>query len=69
MSCLDQYLSLGNWFCTSCTKKRLQFGLHHIVDGIESVWDVKAEGKQRTNTKILRETKSKFILAVLPSIS
>ncbi|KAI4978759.1 hypothetical protein ZWY2020_015512 [Hordeum vulgare] len=47
MSCLDQYLSLGNWFCTSCTKKRLQFGLHHIVDGIESVWDVKeAEGMQ-----------------------
>uniref|UniRef100_A0A3B6QB37 Chromo domain-containing protein n=1 Tax=Triticum aestivum TaxID=4565 RepID=A0A3B6QB37_WHEAT len=47
MSCLDQYLSLGNWFCTSCTKKRLQSGLHHIVDGIESVWDVKeAEGMQ-----------------------
>ncbi|KAM3297035.1 hypothetical protein ACQJBY_039087 [Aegilops geniculata] len=47
MSCLDQYLSLGNWFCTSCTKKRLQSGLRHIVDGIESVWDVKeAEGMQ-----------------------
>ncbi|KAM0911022.1 hypothetical protein ACQ4PT_013771 [Festuca glaucescens] len=31
----------------SCTKKRFQFGLHSIVDGIESVWDVKeAEGMQ-----------------------
>jgi chromodomain-helicase-DNA-binding protein 3 len=39
-------VSPGIWFCTSCTKKRLQFGLHSIVDEIESVWDVKeAEGK------------------------
>ena len=49
MSCLDpslDYLSPGIWFCTSCTKKRFQFGLHSIVDGIESLWDVKeAEGK------------------------
>jgi hypothetical protein len=39
-------LSPGIWFCTSCTNKRFQFGIHSIVDGIESVWDVKdAEGK------------------------
>ncbi|KAK1660933.1 hypothetical protein QYE76_049092 [Lolium multiflorum] len=52
ISCLDpslEYLSPGIWFCTSCTKKRFQFGLHSIVDGIESVWDVKeAEGMQNS---------------------
>ncbi|CAM0955492.1 unnamed protein product [Alopecurus aequalis] len=52
ISCLDpslKYLSSGIWFCTSCTKKRFQFGLHTIVDGIDSVWDVKkAEGMQNS---------------------
>ncbi|KAM0882858.1 hypothetical protein ACQ4PT_031978 [Festuca glaucescens] len=33
----------------SCTNKRFQFGLHSVVDGIESVWDVKeAEGMQNS---------------------
>uniref|UniRef100_A0ACD5V9H5 Uncharacterized protein n=1 Tax=Avena sativa TaxID=4498 RepID=A0ACD5V9H5_AVESA len=52
ISCLDpslEYLSPGIWFCTSCTDKRFQFGLHSIVDGIESVWDVKeTEGMQNS---------------------
>uniref|UniRef100_A0ACD5Z8I4 Uncharacterized protein n=1 Tax=Avena sativa TaxID=4498 RepID=A0ACD5Z8I4_AVESA len=52
ISCLDpslEYLSPGIWFCTSCTDKRFRFGLHSIVDGIESVWDVKeAEGMQNS---------------------
>ncbi|KAM0869521.1 hypothetical protein ACQ4PT_040614 [Festuca glaucescens] len=44
ISCLYpslEYLSPGIWFCTSCTNKRFHFGIHSIVDGIESVWDVK----------------------------
>ncbi|KAM0838518.1 hypothetical protein ACQ4PT_060926 [Festuca glaucescens] len=33
----------------SCTNKRFQFGLHSVVDVIESVWDVKeAEGMQNS---------------------
>lgn len=47
-SCLDpplQYVSLGIWLCTLCTKKRLQFGLFAVSEGIESLWDVK-EGAQ-----------------------
>ncbi|CAM0948022.1 unnamed protein product [Alopecurus aequalis] len=53
MSCLDpslDYLSPGIWFCTSCTKKRFHFGLHSIVDGIESLWDVK-EADEMQNSK------------------
>ncbi|XP_047078989.1 uncharacterized protein LOC124689514 [Lolium rigidum] len=52
ISCLDpslEYLSPGIWFCASCTNKRFQFGLHSVVDGIESVWDVQeAEGMQNS---------------------
>ncbi|XP_047054562.1 uncharacterized protein LOC124660777 isoform X1 [Lolium rigidum] len=52
ISCLYpslEYLSPGIWFCTSCTNKRFQLGIHSIVDGIESVWDVKdAEGMQNS---------------------
>ncbi|KAG8094190.1 hypothetical protein GUJ93_ZPchr0012g19846 [Zizania palustris] len=43
-SCLDpplEYVSLGIWLCTLCTKKRLQFGEYSVSDGIESLWDVK----------------------------
>ncbi|KAL5225839.1 hypothetical protein ABZP36_012478 [Zizania latifolia] len=43
-SCLDpplEYVSLGIWLCTLCTKKRLQFGVYSVSDGIESLWDVK----------------------------
>uniref|UniRef100_A0A0E0PSC4 Uncharacterized protein n=1 Tax=Oryza rufipogon TaxID=4529 RepID=A0A0E0PSC4_ORYRU len=29
------------WLCTLCTKKRLQFGLFAVSEGIESLWDVK----------------------------
>uniref|UniRef100_A0A0D9WKR2 Chromo domain-containing protein n=1 Tax=Leersia perrieri TaxID=77586 RepID=A0A0D9WKR2_9ORYZ len=49
-SCLDpplQYLPLGIWLCTTCTKKRLQFGLYAVSEGIESLWDVK-EGSQNS---------------------
>jgi hypothetical protein len=38
-------VSLGIWLCTLCTKKRLQFGLFAVSEGIESLWDVK-EGVQ-----------------------
>jgi hypothetical protein len=56
ISCLYpslEYLSPGIWFCTSCTNKRFQFGIHSIVDGIESVWDVKdAEGKYNLSSDV-----------------
>ena len=34
-------VSLGIWLCTMCTKKRIQFGIYSISEGIESLLDVK----------------------------
>jgi chromodomain-helicase-DNA-binding protein 3 len=34
-------VSLGIWLCIVCTKKRLQFGIYSVSEGIESLWDVK----------------------------
>jgi hypothetical protein len=49
LSCIDPPLdvSLGIWLCIMCIKKRLQFGVYSISEGIESLWDVK-EGKTIT---------------------
>ena len=33
--------SLGIWLCIMCTKKRIQFGIYSISEGIESLLDVK----------------------------
>jgi len=33
--------SLGIWLCIMCTKKRIQFGIYSVSEGIESLWDVK----------------------------
>ncbi|KAJ1257489.1 hypothetical protein BS78_10G000700 [Paspalum vaginatum] len=43
LSCMDPPLdvSLGMWLCIICTKKRLQFGVYSVSEGIESLWDVK----------------------------
>lgn len=43
LSCMDPPLgvSLGIWLCIVCTKKRLQFGVYSVSEGIESLWDVK----------------------------
>ncbi|CAL4938394.1 unnamed protein product [Urochloa decumbens] len=50
VSCMDPPLgvSLGIWLCIVCTKKRLQFGIYSVSEGIESLWDVKegASSKQ-----------------------
>ncbi|WVZ82995.1 hypothetical protein U9M48_030188 [Paspalum notatum var. saurae] len=51
LSCMDPPLdvSLGIWLCIICTKKRLQFGVYSVSEGIESLWDVKEgvdNGKQ-----------------------
>lgn len=43
LSCMDPPfdVSLGIWLCIICTKKKLQFGVYSISEGIESLWDVK----------------------------
>ncbi|CAL5045144.1 unnamed protein product [Urochloa decumbens] len=50
ISCMDSPLrvSLGMWLCIICMKKRLQFGIYSVSEGIESLWDVKegANSKQ-----------------------
>ncbi|CAN6192249.1 unnamed protein product [Urochloa humidicola] len=50
ISCMDPPLgvSLGVWLCIICMKKRLQFGIYSVSEGIESLWDVKegASSKQ-----------------------
>ncbi|KAF0911649.1 hypothetical protein E2562_011655 [Oryza meyeriana var. granulata] len=58
-SCLDpslQYVSLGIWLCTVCTKKRLQFGLYAASEDIESLWDVK-EGAQNSKQYFVKYKK------------
>ncbi|KAL6846925.1 hypothetical protein ACP4OV_022778 [Aristida adscensionis] len=42
ISCMDPpFLSLGTWLCIICAKKRIQFGVYSVSEGIESLWDVK----------------------------
>ncbi|KAG2608795.1 uncharacterized protein LOC120702311 isoform X2 [Panicum virgatum] len=43
LSCMNPPLdaSLGIWLCIMCTKKRIQFGIYSVSEGIESLWDVK----------------------------
>ncbi|AQL02865.1 Helicase protein MOM1 [Zea mays] len=43
LSCMDPSLdvSLGIWLCIMCMKKRIQFGVYSVSEGIESLWDVK----------------------------
>uniref|UniRef100_J3MAH4 Helicase protein MOM1 n=1 Tax=Oryza brachyantha TaxID=4533 RepID=J3MAH4_ORYBR len=58
-SCLNpllQYVSLGIWLCTRCTKKRIQFGLDAVSEGIESLWDVK-EGAQNSKQYFVKYKK------------
>ncbi|CAD6340635.1 unnamed protein product [Miscanthus lutarioriparius] len=49
LSCMDPPLdvSLGIWLCIMCIKKRLQFGVYSVSEGIESLWDVK-EGAENS---------------------
>ncbi|XP_062206434.1 uncharacterized protein LOC133908424 isoform X2 [Phragmites australis] len=44
LSCMDpplECVSPGIWLCIICTKKRIQFGVYSVSEGIESLWDVK----------------------------
>ncbi|PNT65709.1 uncharacterized protein LOC104583906 [Brachypodium distachyon] len=56
--CIDpsqEDLYTGILFCTNCTGKRFHFGLHYIVDAIESVWDVKEiEGMQNSKEYLVK---------------
>ncbi|XP_072965441.1 uncharacterized protein [Typha angustifolia] len=44
LSCLDpplQTIPLGIWLCTFCVKRKIQFGVYSVTEGVESLWDVK----------------------------
>ncbi|KAL5709957.1 DNA helicase [Ranunculus cassubicifolius] len=45
--CLDPPLKaapLGVWHCFQCIKKKIQFGVYSVSEGIESICDVREEG-------------------------
>ncbi|XP_011023822.1 PREDICTED: helicase protein MOM1-like isoform X3 [Populus euphratica] len=42
LSCLDPPLGdvpLGVWHCLACVRKKIEFGMHSVSKGIESIWD------------------------------
>ncbi|KAL6622402.1 hypothetical protein ACP70R_032281 [Stipagrostis hirtigluma subsp. patula] len=44
LSCIDpplEFVPPGMWLCIICAKKRIQFGVYSVSEGIESLWDVK----------------------------
>ncbi|TVU12929.1 hypothetical protein EJB05_46596 [Eragrostis curvula] len=44
LSCIDpplEHVSPGIWYCVICTKRRIQFGVYSVCEGIDSLWDVK----------------------------
>ncbi|XP_020115173.1 uncharacterized protein LOC109728999 isoform X3 [Ananas comosus] len=50
LSCLDpplQTIPPGVWLCIPCIKKKIQFGVYSVTEGVESLWDVK-EGMQNS---------------------
>ncbi|KAG1359754.1 hypothetical protein COCNU_08G012000 [Cocos nucifera] len=56
LSCLDpplQSIPPGLWLCTCCMKKKIEFGVHSVSKGIESVWDVK-EGMQNGKVYLVK---------------
>ncbi|XP_010262872.1 PREDICTED: helicase protein MOM1-like isoform X2 [Nelumbo nucifera] len=44
LMCLDPPLKdvpAGNWHCISCVKKKIEYGVHAVSDGVESIWDAR----------------------------
>ncbi|XP_004487086.3 uncharacterized protein, partial [Cicer arietinum] len=44
LSCLEPPLlnaPLGVWHCHTCVRKKIEFGVHSVSEGVESVWDIK----------------------------
>lgn len=44
LSCLDPSLvdeTPGVWHCAFCVKKKIEFGVHTVSKGVESIWDVR----------------------------
>ncbi|XP_027085680.1 uncharacterized protein [Coffea arabica] len=44
VSCLDPSLvdeTPGVWHCAFCVKKKIEFGVHTVSKGVESIWDVR----------------------------
>ncbi|XP_059659462.1 helicase protein MOM1-like isoform X3 [Cornus florida] len=44
ISCLDPPLNdvpLGVWHCKWCVKKKIEYGVHSVSEGIESIWDTR----------------------------
>jgi len=47
LACLDPPKSdvpPGLWLCFCCLRKKMEFGVHSVSEGFESIWDSK-EGK------------------------
>ncbi|XP_017701402.2 uncharacterized protein LOC103719900 isoform X2 [Phoenix dactylifera] len=56
LSCLDpplQSIPPGLWLCICCVKKKIEFGVHSVSKGIESIWDVK-EGMQNGKVYLVK---------------
>ncbi|CAN6458268.1 unnamed protein product [Victoria cruziana] len=48
LSCLEPPLTdtpPGTWHCLWCMKRKLEFGLHSVSEGVESIWAVRADEK------------------------
>ncbi|KAF9598150.1 hypothetical protein IFM89_025590 [Coptis chinensis] len=46
LDCLDppfKVVPLGVWHCSQCIKKKIQFGVHSVSKGVESLWDIREE--------------------------
>ncbi|XP_042468682.1 uncharacterized protein LOC122051558 isoform X1 [Zingiber officinale] len=56
ISCLDPPLPNappGIWLCVSCIKRKIEFGVYSISEGIDSVWNVK-EGGQNSKQYLVK---------------
>ncbi|CAN6458269.1 unnamed protein product [Victoria cruziana] len=64
LSCLDPPLAdtpPGSWHCLWCVKRKLEFGLHLVSEGVESIWAVRGnenstdDGSVSTQRKVEKE--------------
>ncbi|XP_074565236.1 uncharacterized protein LOC141821775 [Curcuma longa] len=56
LSCLDPPLPnapAGIWLCVSCIKKKIEFGVYSISEGIDSIWNV-TEGGQNSKQYLVK---------------
>ncbi|XP_031490244.1 uncharacterized protein LOC116257536 isoform X2 [Nymphaea colorata] len=69
LSCLDPPLvdtPPGTWHCLWCVKRKLEFGLHSVSKGVESIWAVRGneislgEGSISTQSKVEKEYLVKY---------